>query len=114
MKRNLVVAAPLASGTCSVWAAPEDKGVGFVLPSGVRVEITEAAFKRSAFRVVGCKQGGSICTIDGHFPFGSNLTIPSIYLKKITVTYGGKSHSLDSSNMHNAWGARPLRAANGK
>ena len=34
--------------------------------------------------------------------------MPKTYVKGITVSYRGKSYSLNSSDMFNAWGERPL------
>jgi len=80
----------------------------FTLPSGVRVEIVESSFEKNEFRVLGCKGGESVCRINGHVPFGITGDLPNTYVKSITVTYHGKSYSLDASDMYDAWGSRPL------
>jgi len=80
----------------------------FVLPSGVTVRIVEAAFTRAEFKVQGCVNDATVCLINGHVPMGTALTLPKTYVKEIVVTYRGVSHSLDGSNMFDAWGKRPL------
>src|SRR5882724_2818954 len=80
----------------------------FTLPSGVNVRITEAAFKRTLFNIVGCTGEGTTCRINGRPPFGSVVEIPNTYVKNISIAYQGQSYSLDSSDMYDAWGARPL------
>lgn len=85
-----------------------DQRVAFSLPSGVRVEIVEAAFHKTLFKISGCGVNDQICLINGQIPFGTDSGLPKTYTKSITVSYQGKSYSLDVSNMYNAWGARPL------
>lgn len=85
-----------------------DTSAMLTLPSGVRVKIVESAFQKSLFNISGCVEAGKICRINGHIPFGSDFGIPKTYVKSITVSYQGKSYSLDVSDMYDAWGARPL------
>jgi hypothetical protein len=90
------------------WPVHADATASFVLPSGVAVTITEAPFDRSQFKIVGCSETDSECLVNGVFPVGSAGLLPSTYVKSIVITFDGKSHSLDVSNMYNAWGSRPL------
>ncbi len=88
--------------------AGADTKVEFLLPSGVSVRIVESPFKTSDFKIDGCVEPNSLCLINGHFPYGFDLGLPNTYIKSIDVSYQGQSHSLDVSNMYNAWGSRPL------
>ena len=92
-----------------VLADKKDKASTFTLPSGIRVKIVEAPFSESLFKVELCKKNeGRVCLIDGKSPHGSAGSIPLTYLKDLTVSYKNKSYILDTSNMFNAWGNRPL------
>jgi hypothetical protein len=95
--------------TCGVMSAQgAESHATFTLPSGVRVEITEANFEGSGFATSGCSGQGEECRINGSVPFGSAQRIPKTYVKAITVSYENKSYSLDASNMYDAWGTRSL------
>ena len=92
-------------------AAPDAFAGGaarFTLPSGVSVEIVEAPFDASVFEIKGCSEKAPACLINGQVPFGTAYGLPKTYVKSITATFNGKSHSLDVSSMYDAWGARPL------
>lgn len=89
-------------------SALADTGAVFTLPSGVNVKITEAKFERTLFKISGCTEGGTICRINGHTPFGAAFDLPKTYVKSISVSYKGQLYSLDISDMYNAWGERPL------
>lgn len=103
----MILCAPVISE--ALQAADRTDGVTrLALPSGVVVEIVEAAFADATFKVVGCKGEGGPCLINGLVPFGSDYGIPRTYVKSIKTTYGGRSHLLDVSGMYNAWGKRPL------
>lgn len=80
----------------------------FLLPSGVRVKITEAPFDKDKFKVSGCDENDQMCLINGRIPFGVESSIPHTYVKSISVSYQGHSYQLDTSDMYNAWGNRPL------
>jgi hypothetical protein len=79
----------------------------FTLPTGVIVSITEAPFEKSKFKVVGCADNEP-CLIQGRVPFGVAGQAPKSYVKRITVTVHGKTYALESSDMYDAWGHRPL------
>ena len=80
----------------------------FTLPSGVKVQIIEAPFDPSRFKVEGCSGTSEVCRIDGHVPFGTAFGLPRTYVKSIIISFQGHSYSLDVSDMYNAWGSRPL------
>jgi hypothetical protein len=80
----------------------------FQLPSGVAVRIIEAPFKLKNSRVEACGPGAPACLINGHVPFGAAFGVPHTYVKSITVEYEGQTHELDTSDMYDAWGRRPL------
>lgn len=80
----------------------------FSIPGGVRVEIVESLFDKDLFQITGCENNGKGCKINGHIPFGSDLGIPKTYVKSIVVSCKGRSYLLDSSDMYNAWGNRPV------
>jgi len=80
----------------------------FTLPSGVRVEIKEAIFQKKQFNVVGCREDGGPCLINGKLVFGTPFGTPKTYLKAITISYQGRSYSLDTIGMFDAWGDRPV------
>ena len=80
----------------------------FKLDSGIKVTIEEAPFDPKGHEIINCKGSEMPCLIDGGFPYGTDFSLPRSYLKKLIITYEGKSYSLDSSHMFNAWGNRPL------
>jgi hypothetical protein len=80
----------------------------FILPSGVEVKIIEAPFQKALFKVEGCSEGDSVCRINGHAPAGIAFGLPKTYVKSITISFQGRSYSLDVSDMYDAWGSRPL------
>ncbi|MBC3928644.1 hypothetical protein H8K29_10515 [Undibacterium sp. CY21W] len=82
--------------------------VNFTLPSGVAVELVEQAFVKSQFKVEGCNGQEKKCLINGRIPFGTDLDLPKSYVKSIRVSFQGKTYSLSSDGMYNAWGKRPL------
>ena len=88
-------------------SAAADTNAVFTLPSGVKIQISEAPFEKASFKVSGCINGRAPCTINGHIPFGS-LDLPKTYVKKISISYQGQSYSLNASDMYDAWGERPL------
>jgi hypothetical protein len=85
-----------------------DAASTFSLPSGVRVTIVEFPFGTDSFRVSGCGSDVQPCLINGRIPFGIAYGLPKTYVKSITVAYRNKSYLLNSSDMFNAWGNRPL------
>lgn len=89
-------------------SATADMTSTFTLPSGVEVKIIEAPFQKALFKVEGCSEGDSVCRINGHAPAGIAFGLPKTYVKSITVSFQGRSYSLDVSDMYNAWGSRPL------
>ncbi len=89
-------------------SASTEKVAQFTLPSGVSVRITEAPFEASKFQIKGCSEDGAYCRINGRIPAGVVFGLPETYMKEILITFKGKSHSLDSSDMYDAWGGRPL------
>ena len=89
-------------------AAFADTTANFTLPSGVTVQIVEAAFDKSKFKVVGCSGREPYCQINGRTPFGTDLDLPKTYVKNIWVSFGGAKHRLDAKDMYNAWDGRPL------
>jgi len=89
-------------------AVAADKTSTFTLPSGVKVTIVEVPFEKSLFKIEGCSDRDSVCRINGHAPFGVAFGLPKTYVKSITVSFKGRSNSLDASDMYNAWGSRPL------
>src|SRR3989339_143594 len=78
----------------------------FILPSGVEVKIIEATFQKSQFKVEGCTDKDSVCRINGNLPAGIAFGLPKTYVKDITVSFQGRSYSLNVSDMYNAWGSR--------
>src|SRR5262249_28680864 len=99
------------SATCmlvSLDAVADSESV-FTLPSNVQVRIVEAPFEKSQFSVSGCDADNKPCFINGHLPWGVAFGLPRTYVKQITVSYRGVSHTLDASDMYDAWGSRPLQ-----
>jgi len=78
------------------------------LPSGVEVRIVEAPFQAKNFKVQGCGEKATGCRINGRIPFGTAFGMPTTYVRRITASFKGRTHLLDSSQMYNAWGGRPL------
>src|SRR5260370_29509339 len=85
-----------------------DASSKFILPSSVSVCVTEAVFHNDKFKLEGCLDETGICRINGRAPFGVAFGLPKTYVKSITISFHGKTYSLDVSNMYNAWGDRPL------
>jgi hypothetical protein len=102
----VALAVLLASGRAG--AGPKAR---FTLPSGVEVSISEAPFNKSKFRVSGCTDEGAACFINGRVPFGRAARLPRTYVERISVSFGGSTYVLDSSDMYDAWGDRPLEHA---
>jgi hypothetical protein len=88
--------------------AYSDTTANFTLPSGVAVQIVEAPFQRSKFKVTGCTGIDFTCLINGRVPMGVDGREPKTYVKSIAVTFDGQSYELDASDMYDAWGSRPL------
>lgn len=101
-----VLGAVLAAGRVS---AETDRK--FKLPTGLEIAITEASFPKGRFRVEGCADMEGACLINGRVPFGRAAHLPRTYVKRISVTFGGNTYVLDSSDMYDAWGDRPLEHA---
>jgi hypothetical protein len=106
--RTLAFCVALYAVTAYAESAVADTTAEFFLPSGVQVRIVEASFNKSRSKVYGCSERDVICRINGRVPFGSAFGLPKTFVKSIRVTYKGKSHALDVSDMYNAWGERPL------
>jgi hypothetical protein len=104
----LVLLIACASGSRADEKAPALKAVVLSLPSGVQVTIIEAPFVPSDHRIQGCSRDGGPCLIDGRPPFGVSMGLPGTYVKNIEVHFGGRRHRLDTTDMYNAWGGRPL------
>ena len=85
-----------------------DTNSAFMLPSGVKVEIIESVFMKDSYQISGCSMHESTCIINNNIPFGIGFGLPKTYVKSITTSYQGRSYALDTSNMYNAWGNRPL------
>lgn len=85
-----------------------DTKVTFTLPSGMAVEIIEAPFKKELFKVEGCRDQEQLCLINNSIPFGIAFGMPKTYIKNIKVSFQGRSYSLNTKDMYNAWGSRPL------
>lgn len=100
----LIIIFSLTFATC----ANANSTSTFTIPSGIEVKIVEATFKKSLFKIEGCSDKDLVCRINGHIPFGTSFGLPKTYLKKLSITFNGKSYLLDVSNMYNAWGSRPL------
>lgn len=105
MKNAIAIALICAMASASAFA---DTKAAFTLPSGVHIKITEATFQKKLFKVSGCTGEGTNCRINGHTPFGSAFEIPKTYVKSIAISYQGQSYPLDTSDMYDAWGDRPL------
>jgi hypothetical protein len=86
-----------------------DTEARFTLPSGVNVKITEALFSKDQAKISGCTDTGSTCLINGRVPWGAGFELPKTYVRSISVSFQSKSYLLDSSDMYNAWGIRPLK-----
>lgn len=98
----------LALAVTSV-SALADTSATFSLPSGVTVRITEAPFDKTLFKISGCTTASKACFINGRVPMGlQGGTLPQTYVKSISVSYRGRSYSLQVSDMYDAWGQRPL------
>ena len=99
---------PASPTTSAPASSAKETIASFTLPSGAAVRIVEAPFVASLFKVNGCSEQDSKCLINDAVPFGVAFGLPESYVKSIVVSFSGHSHSLDVSNMFNAWGTRPL------
>ena len=109
------MSAPTIFGTtifCSLLSTTvfADTTANFTLPSGVVVQIVEAAFDKAKFKVKGCSGREPYCQINGRTPFGTDLDLPETFVKNICVSFAGAKYRLDAKNMYNAWGGRPLES----
>ena len=89
-------------------AAMAETKASFTLPSSVKVQIVEDTFQKGHFKVEGCTEQAEVCRINGRVPFGTAFGLPKTYVKSIKISFQGQSYSLNSRDMYNAWGARPL------
>ncbi|MCL2860756.1 MAG: hypothetical protein FWF46_09545, partial [Oscillospiraceae bacterium] len=48
------------------------------------------------------------CIINKQVPMGTDVEIPKTLVSSIKISYHGSVYFLDSSDMYNAWGNRPL------
>jgi hypothetical protein len=93
-------------------AAPAANVVRFTLPSGVKVEIVEAPFASSGIKAVGCENAVQVCRLGGK-PYGMATGLPKTYVRSIGITYVNATYRLDSADMYDAWGSRPLQKKGG-
>lgn len=107
-RAGLILLSLAICSICWISTANAQSDAAFTLPSGVKIKIVEAPFDLKSFSVSGCEENDDRCLINGHIPFGTDLTLPKTYIKSIVAKYKGHSYSLDSSNMYDAWGSRPL------
>lgn len=77
----------------------------FTLPGGATVTIVESPFSEAGFRLSNCSPEGYNCLINGRIPFGT-VSTPTTYVKSISISYAGRTHRLDPTDMYNAWGSR--------
>ena len=94
-------------------SALADKTSTFTLPSDVDVTIVESVFDKEMFTIERCSSSGSICRINGRFPYGMDFNVPKTYVKSITISYQGTAYALDVTDMYDAWGDRPLQYPGG-
>ncbi|MFC3150733.1 hypothetical protein ACFOEK_06825 [Litoribrevibacter euphylliae] len=80
----------------------------FVLGEGLSIKIVESAFISSEWNISYCPNSKRVCFINGLTPMGVDGNIPETYVSKLVATVNGLSYQLDTSNMFNAWGDRPL------
>jgi len=109
MSAGIAMRVPIAVSIILLSAsALADTESAFILPSGVKVTIVEAPFDKAQFEITNCVEGGTNCLIRGKVPFGVTFGLPKTYIKSISVVYHNQSYMLDSSDMYDAWGSRPL------
>jgi hypothetical protein len=92
---------------CQAYAATPNART-FTLPSGIAVTIEESPFDKERFRVEGCVKEGGPCRINGRVPFGRTSLLPRTHVSRIAISFHGRTYQLDSSDMYDAWGTRPL------
>lgn len=107
MKRLYLIILVLLVILIPTMTIPETNAT-FILPSGVKVQIIEAPFLKTYFKIEGCSDKENFCRINGRIPFGTAFGLPKTYVKSILVSFQGQSYSLDVKDMYDAWGARPL------
>lgn len=86
-----------------------ESSVTFTLPSGASIRIVEDAFANARFKTEGCDGRQPKCLINGHVPFGTDFDLPKTYVKRIEARFRGTTYLLNSTDMYNAWGSRPLQ-----
>jgi hypothetical protein len=105
-----VRAATAALSLIPTFAFAEDTVASFRLASGHKVSIVEAPFADSKLKY----SESAPCLVDGHIPFGTDCSVPTTYVKSISVEVRRKALKLDASHMFNAWGTRHLTTYEGK
>jgi hypothetical protein len=108
---HCTLVAMVTVGAGAVPTAP--KAHHYTLPSGLEVTIVEAPLEKNRFKVTGCTSDAGPCRINGRVPFGHTSGVPLTYVSRIAVKWKGKTHVLDSSDMYDAWGTRPLQYPSG-
>ena len=92
--------------------ANADEGSTLTLDLGknVTAKVSQRPFDGAQVRIEQCRDGAGICRINGGTPFGISSGLPRTVLAKLTVTVGGRTYELDTSNMYDAWGKRQQEA----
>ena len=90
--------------SCSVFGEEKSYDLG----NSLSIHIEEKAFVIDEWEIKYCPNSKVVCLINGSSPYGVDGTTPKTYLSKLTAIINGKKFVLDSSNMFNAWGTRPL------
>lgn len=106
LKKFILIFVLILSG-CNVKAESS-----FTLPSGVSVTIVEKKFDPQMHKITGCTTRDNFCNINGEIPFGIDQNIPKTILESITINFQDNIYVLDTSNMYDAWGTRPLKIVN--
>lgn len=110
MRRSALISAATVLLFASASAVGADSVASFKLASGHKVTIIEAPFAESGLKY----SESAPCLVNGHIPFGTDCSIPTTYVKRISIVIRGQTFQLESSHMFNAWGMRHLTTYKGK
>jgi len=84
------------------------------LGNGISVEILEVPFNTKKHQITECLgYKGSVCLINNTIPFGIDGNLPKMELRYIKIKIKDKTYQLETSNMYDAWGSRPIKHESG-
>lgn len=108
MKKVVFLILSIIASAGPALAAENESVATIELGKNIKASLTERAFYPGQAKIETCSSGSGICGINGGIPFGIASGMPKTFLSKLTVSVEQKTYTLDTSNMYDAWGKRPI------